>query len=81
MTPKYPSNLNIYCAAGCGQIVKSNGVPVCTHTELEHRYSAGEKSYLCRRCAYDARKRFRLTGSEGSWKAGETIEVEREKSF
>lgn len=57
--PEYLSALNIYCAGRrsgrkCGQIVKSNGVPVVSHTVLEHRYSRGETCFLCRHCANQA---------------------------
>lgn len=76
MKPEYLEALNIHCAGGCGQIVKSNWAAVCTHTQLEHWHSRGEKVYLCRRCAYNAKTVDRLTGPKGSWRIGKTVFVE-----
>lgn len=80
--PAYLSALNIHCAAsGCHQIVKSNGVAIVTHTELNHRYSPGEKAYLCRMCRHNAKTVEYLTGYVGNWTLGALVEVNREENF
>ena len=50
--PAYKHAINIRCAAAhCSQIVKSDGVTICDHTVLGHKFSRGETIVLCRLCA------------------------------
>lgn len=65
--PAYKSQENVYCIAGCRQIVKSNGVSICEHITLHHK-TESKTACICRRCAYNARKVQALTGHNGSWK-------------
>jgi hypothetical protein len=88
--PAYLQSVNIRCIGGCSQVVKSNGVPVMTHTVLKsngvpqqrhtvlrHKCSPGETALICRKCRGDFRIMEKLTGEEGNWTVGETVLVYR----
>lgn len=76
MIPKYREAINIRCIApGCKQIVRHDGIPVVNCTELRHRFGAGEKAYLCRRCARSAWKNRSVLFPVGPWERVKDIEV------
>lgn len=68
--PAYKSRENVYCVAGCRQIVKSDGVDVCEYATLTHR-TEPKTACICRRCQYNARKMQAITGQNGLWKTTE----------
>lgn len=66
--PMYKQALNIRCAAAhCSQIVKSDGVTICDHTVLGHKFSRGETIVLCRLCAKRADVTQGFVGEKNDW--------------
>lgn len=55
MTPDFKSRKNVYCVAGCRQIVRSDDIDVCGYKTLRHK-TKSLIGCICRRCEYNARK-------------------------
>ena len=71
--PKYLEMVLIRCIVCRQQVVKANGNSVCSHTELHHKFSRGEKAYVCRKCWNNLKERKKVDME--TWKEAETIKI------